>query len=188
MIFFSFFTGSFTMMSILREEETGTLARLFTTPTNRTRILAGKFLAVFITVFLQGVVLLIAGRLAFGVNWGEPAGIVLALTGQVIASVGLGALLISLIRNSRQGGAVIGGGLTALGMLGGLFTANIPGAMPEALDRLANYNPQGWVLKTWKLVLEGRPVEELIGPFVLLVVMGVVMFAIGAVMFRRRFA
>jgi ABC-2 type transport system permease protein len=188
MIFFAFFTGAFSMMSILREDEEGTLARLFTTPTDRTGILAGKFLAVFITVILQGVVLLAAGRLAFGVDWGEPGGILLALVGQVIAAVGLGVLLVSFIRNSRQGGAVIGGGLTALGMLGGLFTANIPGAMPEALERLGNYNPQGWVLKTWRMVLDGQPLEALILPLIVLVAMGVIMFAIGAVMFRRRFA
>jgi hypothetical protein len=34
MIFFAFFTGAYAMMSILREDEEGTLARLFTTPTD----------------------------------------------------------------------------------------------------------------------------------------------------------
>lgn len=42
MIFFAFFTGGNSMMSILREDEEGTLARLFTTPTDRTNILMGK--------------------------------------------------------------------------------------------------------------------------------------------------
>ena len=56
LIFFSFFTGAYAMMSILQESEEGTLARLFTTPTNRTTILAGKFLAVLFTVIVQGAV------------------------------------------------------------------------------------------------------------------------------------
>lgn len=86
MIFFAFFTGGYSMMSILREDEEGTLARIFTTPTDRTSILTGKFVAVFITVILQGLVLMVAGRYAFGVNWGEPLGIAIALTGQVIAA------------------------------------------------------------------------------------------------------
>jgi len=55
MIFFAFYTGAYAMMSILREDEEGTLARLFTTPTDRTSILSGKFVAVFLTVVLQGV-------------------------------------------------------------------------------------------------------------------------------------
>ena len=188
MIFFAFFTGAYSMMSILREDEEGTLARLFTTPTDRTSILTGKFVAVFITVILQGIVLMIAGHYAFGINWGKPVSAALALTGQVVASTGLGVLLIAFVKNSRQGGPVLGGGLTALGMLGGLFTANIPNAMPPAMDVIANFTPQGWVLKSWKMVMGGQPTGDLLVPFVIMLAMGVVMFAIGSVMFRRRFA
>ena len=188
MIFFAFFTGAYSMMSILEESEEGTLARLFTTPTDRTFILAGKFTAVFILVIMQGLVLMIAGRLIFGINWGEPASVALALTGQVIAATGLGVLLISLVKTSRQGGPVLGGGLTAMGMLGGLFTANMPNALPAAMNTIANFTPQGWVLKAWRLVMDGSPAGELLIPFAVMVTMGVVMFTIGASMFRRRFA
>lgn len=188
MIFFAFFTGAYSMMSILREAEEGTLARLFTTPTNRTSILAGKFLAVFLTVILQGVVLMLAGYVAFGIHWGEPVSMVLALTAQVMAASGLGVLLIAFVKSSQQGGPVMGGGLTALGMLGGLFTANIPNAMPQAFTVLANFVPQGWVLNAWKLTLAGSAPADLLLPFTVTVVMGVIMFALGAAMFRRRFA
>jgi linearmycin/streptolysin S transport system permease protein len=188
MIFFAFFTGAYSMMSILREGEEGTLARLFTTPTDRTNILAGKFLAVFITVILQGLVLMVAGHFAFGIEWGEPASVVLALTGQVVAAAGLGVLLISFVKSTRQGGPVLGGGLTVLGMLGGLFSANIPGGMPRAFNAIANFTPQGWVLKGWHMVLDGQPASDLLVPFAVVVTMGVVMFAVGAVMFKRRYA
>jgi len=188
MIFFAFFTGAYSMMSILDEAEEGTLARLFTTPTDRTSILTGKFVAVLITVILQGVVLMVAGRLAFGINWGDPAGVALALAGQVIAATGLGVLLISFVKSTRQGGPVLGGGLTTLGMLGGLFTANIPGGMPAAFNAIANFIPQGWVLKTWRMALDGQPATDLLVPFLVLTAMGVVMFTIGAMLFRRRFA
>jgi ABC-2 type transport system permease protein len=188
MIFFAFFTGAYAMMSILREDEEGTLARLFTTPTERANILAGKFLAVVLTVLLQGLVLMTAGHYAFGIAWGQPASVALALGGQVIAASGLGVLLISFVKTSKQGGPVLGGGLTALGMLGGLFTANIPGGMPAAFAALANFTPQGWVLKGWKLSLAGSAPADLLLPFALALAMGVAMFAIGAVMFKRRFA
>lgn len=188
MIFFAFFTGAYSMMSILQEAEEGTLARLFTTPTDRTSILTGKFVAVFITVVLQGLVLMVAGHYAFGINWGEPGSIALALAGQVIAATGLGVLLISFVKSTRQGGPVLGGGLTALGMLGGLFTANMPNAMPAAMDMIANFTPQGWVLKTWRMVMDGQSTGDLLLPFAVMTGMGLVMFAAGAMMFRRRFA
>ena len=186
LIFFSFFTGAYAMMSILEESEEGTLARLFTTPTNRTIILTGKFLSVLLTVFLQGIVLLIAGRLIFGIRWGEPGSISLSLLGQMVASVGLAVLLVSFIKTSKQAGPIFGGALTALGMLSGLFTTNIN--MPDSFNAIANFTPQGWVLKAWKLSLSGQPTSELVMPFIVLLAMGVVMFAIGAFMFRRRFA
>jgi ABC-2 type transport system permease protein len=188
MIFFAFFTGGNAMMTILREDEEGTLARLFTTPTDRTKILTGKFLAVFITVLLQGIVLMVAGRLAFGIDWGKPAGIALALTAQVIAAAGLGVLLISFVKSTKQGGPVLGGGLTILGMLGGLFTMNIPGGMPEAFNAIGNFTPQGWVLKGWRMVLDGNAAVDLLIPFLVTVAMGILMFAIGAMMFKRRYA
>ncbi len=188
MIFFAFFTAAYAMASILREDEEGTLARLFTTPTERANILAGKFLAVFLTVILQGLVLMLAGRFAFGIQWGQPAAVALALTGQVVAAAGLGVLLISFVKTSKQEGPVLGGGLTALGMLGGLFTANMPDAMPAAFNLIANFVPQGWVLKTWRMTLAGQPASDLLLPFAVLLVMGVIMFALGARMFQKRYA
>jgi ABC-2 type transport system permease protein len=188
MIFFAFFTGAYSMMSILHESEEGTLPRLFTAPVNRTTILTGKFVAVFFTVILQGLVLMTAGHFLFGIVWGVPSGVALALIGQVIAATGLGVLIISFVKSTRQGGPVLGGGLTTLGMLGGLFTTNIPGGMPAAMNMIANFTPQGWVLKAWKLVLDGGSAGDVLVPFAVMVAMGVVMFIIGARMFGKRFA
>lgn len=186
LIFFSFFTGAYSMMSILQESEEGTLARLFTTPTNRTTILLGKFVAVFFTVLLQGITLLIAGRLLFGIQWGEPFSMMLALVGQMFASVGLAVLLVAFIKTSKQAGPIFGGALTTLGMVSGLFTTNV--AMPEVFTAIGNFTPQGWVLKAWKLSLAGQPATELILPVFVLMGMGAVMFIIGAALFKRRFA
>ena len=188
MIFFAFFTGAYSMMSILREDEEGTLARLFTTPVNRTAILASKVLAVFLTVVIQGLVLLVAGHYAFSIDWGQPASVALALSGQVVAAAGLGVLLISFVKSTRQGGPVLGGGLTVLGMLGGLFTANIPGAMPASLNALANFIPQGLVLKSWRIALAGQPAGDILVPFAVATSIGLAMFILGAALFRRRYA
>jgi hypothetical protein len=129
-----------------------------------------------------------AGHYAFGIAWGDPAGVGIALAGQVIAATGLGVLLIAFVKSTRQGGPVLGGGLTFLGMIGGLFTANIPGGMPAAMDVIANFTPQGWVLKTWRMVMDGQPVGDLLIPFLVMAAMGIAMFAVGAWMFRKRFA
>jgi ABC-2 type transport system permease protein len=187
MIFFAFYTGAYSMLSILREEEDGTLARLFTTPTHRTAILAGKFLAVFLTVILQGLFLMLFARLAFSVDWGQPLTVALVTVGQVLAAAGLGVLLIALMKSTRQAGPVLGGALTALGMLGGLFTASVPN-MPAAFQVLAQFTPHGWVMQGWKLAMAGEPASAALVPFAVTALMGLAMFAAGARLFQRRFA
>jgi len=187
LIFFAFYTGAYAMMSILREQEEGTLVRLFTTPTDRTTVLAGKFLNVFITVLLQGLVLIIASHFAFGVNWGQPVSIALILFGQVIAASGLGVLLIAFVKSTRQGGPVLGGALTGLGMLSGLFTVSLP-KPPAIFELIGNFTPQGWVLKGWRAALAGGPLADTFIPFAIMTIMGIVMFALGARLFRKRFA
>lgn len=186
MVFFAFFTGAYSMMSILEENEEGTLARMFTLPLNRTTILTGKFLAVFLMLIVQGIVLLIAAHFIFKIQWGDPKLVILALFGQVITAAGLGVLLISFVKTSRQAGPVMGGALTALGMLGGLFTANM--TMPDAFNRLAAFTPQGWVVRGWKIVLNGQPATDLLLPILVMLVIGLIMFTIGAFRFHRRFA
>ena len=185
LIFFSFFTSAYSMQSLLEESEEGTLARLFTTPTSRTTILAGKFLSVLLTVLFQGAALLLIGKLFFKINWGEPGAVILALLGQVFASVGLGVLLVSMLKSTKQAGPVFGGALTALGMISGLFTTNIE--MPAAFNAIGNFTPQGWVLKAWKLAIAGQPSSELLLPLLILLAGGLLMFSVGAVLFRRRF-
>ena len=186
MIFFAFFTGSYAMMSILNENEEGTLARMFSLPMTRTSVLTGKLLAVILLVIIQGIVLLIAAHFIFGIEWGEPGMVALALFGQVLAASGLGVFLISFVKSSRQAGPVMGGGLTALGMLGGLFTANIP--MPEAFNKLAAFTPQGWVIRGWKVVLNAQPIADLFVPLIVCVLIGLILFIIGALRFKKRFA
>jgi ABC-2 type transport system permease protein len=137
-------------------------------------------------VIVQGIVLIIAAHFIFKIQWGDPWMVVLALLGQVVAAAGLGVLLISFVKTSRQAGPVLGGALTAMGMLGGLFTANI--AMPDAFNRLAAFTPQGWVVRGWKIVLNGLPINEMLLPLAVMLVVGLILFAFGAFRFHRRFA
>jgi ABC-2 type transport system permease protein len=185
-IFFSFFTGAYAMMSILREDEDGTLARLFTTPTHRTVILAGKFLAVVLTVTLQSLVLLLIGWILFHIAWGSPTDVALVVVGQVISASGLGVLLISLVKSTRQAGPVLGGVLTALGMAGGLFTSGVK--MPAGFDAVSRFTPHGWVIQAWKLSMAGSPLTDLLLPVIILVLVGAVTFFAGSQIFARRFA
>ena len=94
-----------------------------------TLILGGKFLSVLLIVLLQSTVLVVAGRLLFGIRWGG-IGPVIALTmvGAIVAT-GLALLLLSFSRTPAQAGAFTSGVLVLLGLLGGNFigTADLGG-------------------------------------------------------------
>jgi len=187
MIFFVFFMGASSAESIIHEDEQGTLARLFTTPTARGAILGGKFLYVFLILCLQTTVLLTAAMFLFDIRWGDPLLLIGASFGMVLAASGFGVFIMSLIQNSRQTGPVLGGGLTMAGMLGGLFTTGVPN-MPKVFDVVNLCVPHGWALRAFQLVFEGGALDQILIAIAVLAVMGFILLGIGIMIFRRRFA
>jgi ABC-2 type transport system permease protein len=186
MVFFSFFTAAYGMLAILYEEENGTLARLYTTPTAHITVLVGKFIAVLATVLLQAIVLIIISSLLFGIEWGALDRLAIAVAAQVLAASGLGVLLISLMKNTRQAGPVIGAGLTITGMAGGLFTA--ANSMPAVFSTINKFTPQGWVMEGWKIFMSQGPLLAFLQAAAIASVIGIVLFLAGAMIFNRRFA
>jgi ABC-type multidrug transport system permease subunit len=81
----------------------------------------------------------------------------------------------------------LGGVLTLTGMLGGLFTNGIPN-LPPAFDTAKLSMPQGWAMTAWERSLTAASPLEVLIPVIVMLVLGVVFFAVGALKFRRRFA
>jgi len=128
----------------------------------------------------------VASTLLFGLRWGQAGSSVLALVGTVVASSGFGVMLASLIKSTRQGGPVLGGGLSVAGMLGGLFTQAVP-SMPAAFNKMALALPQAGdeELERVDCRTAGNGHARAIRSDARL---GAVCFAIGVLVFRRRFA
>lgn len=189
LIFYAFFTGTSTAQSILREEEERTLPRLFTTPTPQAVILTGKFLSVFVTVFVQVTVLLLAGRLAFGIDWGAWPQVALLALGTICAAAGFGICLNSFLKDSKQGGVIFGGVLTVTGMLGmiGIFTMNVPTGRQLA-NTVSLLVPQGWAVRGLLQTMDSAGMAAVLPTVAALLVWSVVFFAVGVVRFNRRYA
>lgn len=187
LIFFVFFTGANTAQSILREQEEGTLARLFTTPTSFVTILGGKFLAVFMTLIVQAVVLIAVSGWLFGIDWGQPGTLVLVLIGLVVAAAGMGIFLVSLTKSTRQAGVMIGGALTITSMVGGLFSTGLS-QVPPLLNQISLTMPQGWALQGIKVTLAGSGPQQALIPVLGMLIFGGILFAFGTRRFSVRFA
>ena len=189
MIFYAFYTGFATAQSILREEEERTLPRLFTTPIPQAAILTGKLLAVFLTVLVQVVVLLIAAYVIFGIRWGEIAAVALMASGTVITASSFGVFFNSMLRSTRQSGALFGGVLTITGMIGmiSIFVQGSPSAATLG-NTVSLLVPQGWAVRAMVQAMDGAGAPTL-GPALLgMLVWSAAFFAIGVWRFNRRYA
>ncbi len=185
MIYFVFYSGAAASLSILHEEEGGTLARLFVTPVSKATVLGGKVLSALLLLAIQVAVLLASSSLLFGISWGYPLVVVLASAGLVACAAGFGLFLMSWVSSSRQVGTVMGGVLVITAMVGGLFTVAIPN-MPEAFQTAGLSMPQGWALQAFRLSLKGEGVLPLLLPLAVLLTLGIVFFAWGLARFRKR--
>jgi len=188
MVFYAFFTGANVLNSILTEQEKGTLQRMFTTPTSHMTIFSGKFLATLLILSVQIGVLLLFGRLAFQIQWGEPLPVALAASGLVLIAATTGLFLVSLIANPRQAGIIFGGLLTLTGMLGlfTVFTAGSPNT-PQALETVSLLVPQGWAMRTFRQAMDGDTLSQIGFTFGVILVWSAAFFLIGQYRLRKRF-
>jgi ABC-2 type transport system permease protein len=186
MLFFMLFGAATPSRSILDEHREGTLSRLFTTPTPRGTILAGKYIAVFLVVLIQAFILVVAGRFLLGAHWGEigPLAILILVSSLVAASLGL--VTVSFAKTPAQAGAVSSAVFVFLGLVSGNFTgtASIGGAY--AIVR--RISPLGWLMEGWSDLLFGGSWESIALPVVVALGFTLVFLAIATVFFRRRYA
>jgi ABC-type multidrug transport system permease subunit len=186
MIFYAFYTGTSTAQSILREEEERTMQRLFTTPTSQATILSGKFLSVFMTVSVQVSVLLIVARYLFGINWGKILPVSLSAVGIVICASSFGIFVNSLLKDTKQGGAIFGGVLTVTGMVGMINT--FMGNYDTTGFNVSLLVPQGWAVRGLIQAMNGEPINNTLITMSVLLIWSAVFFIAGVWRFKKRYA
>jgi ABC-2 type transport system permease protein len=186
LIFFMFFTAGHGAQSIPLEAQSGTLARLFTTPAGRGQILLGKFLSVFLIVAVQATLSLALSAAWLDISWGPPSALALVVFGVVAGAGGFGVLLVALARSPRESSIIVSSVSAGAGMLGGLFTSAVQ--MPALFELCGLFVPQGWAMRSFKLLLGGAGVPELLAPAAISFGIGGACLAVGALVFRRRFS
>jgi len=186
MVFFMFFGAANVARTILTEDRDGTLPRLFTTPTRHGTIIAGKFVSVFLTVLLQAVVLLIAGRLIFGIHWGRIDAVALLTLAAAGVAGGLALLIISFTRNAAQAGAVGSGIYLVLALLGGNFTGTAQTSGVFAV--VQRLTPNGWLIRGWDATLRGGGAGDIRWQLLVTLGFAAAFFFLAVLRMRRRFA
>jgi ABC-2 type transport system permease protein len=135
---FLLFTVGFGVLGLLAEREQGTLSRLTSMPMRPGLIVAAKGLVAYILGVVATAVLLTAGSLAFGVDFGAPLPIAALILSVVAAGVSLVFIIARVARTAEQ--AQISQSILAmvLGMSAGAF---FPITASGFLGTLIDLNP-----------------------------------------------
>jgi ABC-2 type transport system permease protein len=185
-LFFALFTGQNGILSMYEERKNWTLQRILVSPTPRWTILGGKLVGVLVSVLFQLLVLvfalaivgsLIEGHLIF--IWGTNIAMLgLVLLAVAVAVSGLGMFLAGVLKGIEQAN-IVGSVLNiALGVLGGAFGFQLPRSV-------AQVSLIYWARNAFDLLASGRGDISL--NVLVLFVEGAVLFAIGLLLFNRRF-
>jgi ABC-2 type transport system permease protein len=192
---FAFFLIGFMAESIVREKEAGSFRRLLAAPVHRGTIVAGKMLAFVGVVYLQMLLLFGVSNVLFGMPLGEsPLGLLVLTLALALPATGLGLLLGSIARTSKQAGVIgmlLGFVLLLASGLLGLspsFTGNQAdlGLPTEGLQfYVSQLTPHVHAVDGYvKLVLEGAGVVDVLPNILILLGFGVAFFLIGVWRFK----
>jgi ABC-2 type transport system permease protein len=185
-LFFALFTGQFGILSMYDERKNGTLQRILVSPTPRWAILGGKLVGVLACVLFQLLALALAltivgsvieGHLVF--IWGtDLPRLGLVLLAVAVAVSGLGMLMAGVLKGIEQANIVASVLNIALGVLGGAFGFQLSRS-------IAQVSLIYWARDAFDILAAGRGDVSL--NILVLFAEGAVMFAIGLVLFNRRF-
>lgn len=182
-IFFLMYTVTLGGRNFLDEWERGTLPRILTTPTSMVQVIGGKMLGTFLTGCAQVGILVLASRLLFRLNWGDPLGVALLVFSVVAAATGWGMLLTAVTQTPQQVSTVGSALMLLFGILGGsIVSINYTGIM----NVISHLTPNAWATDGFTRLANGGTVADILpiaGPLLL---MATLLLAVTNFLFRRR--
>lgn len=176
-----------TSVTLAREKETGTLRLLAVSPLRGRTIVLGKVLPYFVLTAINTAVIMLLGTLVFGMPcYGSLWGVALLCALFILAAIGLGILISSLVKTQQTAltASLLGLFLPTMLLSGFIFPlAN----MPVAMQWICKVVPATWFIEGIKgLMLKGQPVADLWLPLAILGTMAVVLVGLALWMFSRR--
>ena len=185
-VLFVFFLVNIMGRSFLDERDMGTLRRLRISPISATSILIGKTLPFMVLSLVQTSILMISGKLLFGMSWGpQPWLLIPIMLCTSAAATSLGLMFSTLAKTESQ--------VSSFGNLILLSSAGISGClvprawMPPLSQKISLMTPHAWALDAYSEVLtKDTPAMNVIGISCgVLLGFSLFFFLVGQYRFRR---
>jgi ABC-2 type transport system permease protein len=171
-------------MVLVLERKSRTLQRMLTTATTRTEVIAGHVLAMFVVIFLQQVLLVAFGQLAFGVGYmREPLAILLVVVTLALWTASLGLFISAISKGEDQVVMFAMLAMFVFSALGGAwFPLDITG---EAFATIGHLMPTAWAMDGFEnIVLRGLGLSSVLLPAGILLAYAVAFFGLAVWRFR----
>jgi len=184
LVMFMFITAMASSVALIQSRRLGVSTRMLSTPTSARTIVAGETLGRFLVTMLQGLFIVIAAAILFGVNWGDPVAASFIVITFALAGTGAGMLLGSTFSNEQQAGGIAVFLALILAALGG---AMVPlEIFPPTMLKVAHLTPHAWALDGLsELIRFEGGLADIVVEIGVLLGFGVVLIGIAAWRFHR---
>lgn len=166
------------------ERKTRALARLLTTSIRRNEILLGHYLAMFMIIFVQFLLLTVFGQIFLQLDYyGAPLATLLLSIATAMAAASLGLLIGTLAKTEEQ---VIIYTLIPMFVLAGLGGAWVPlEVTPMTVQKIGHLSPVAWIMDGFKgILMRGAGLNETLVPIGILLGFAVLFAALAIWRFR----
>ncbi len=184
LVLFMFLTGLTGSAAIIESRRLGVAKRMLSTPTTAGAVVSGEGLGRFGVVMIQGLYILFASLLAFGVDWGDPLGAAAVMVAFGAVCAGAALLMGTLFANDQQAsgiGVMIGLGVAALG--GCMIPIEF---FSDTMTKVAHLTPHAWALDAFAtLVRDGGSIADITTELAVLAGFAVVLITIAGFRLRR---
>jgi ABC-2 type transport system permease protein len=184
LVLFMFLISMTFAAALVQIRRLGVARRMLATPATTAEVVAGEALGRYGVAIIQGVFIMGATALLFGLDWGSwPASLAVVVAFSLVGTAA--ALLVgALAANENQS--------TAVGIAGGLAMAALGGCMvpleifPDGLRTVAHITPHAWAVDGFtEVVLRGGGVGDIVTELAVLFAYGAALVALGVAALRR---
>ena len=184
MVNFIMFSLTTAGIALILERRNGTLQRLMTTRVRRWELIAGKIAGMFALTFVQQILLIAVGQLAFGVDYlRDPPALLLMMVALSLVASSLG-LLLACVLTSEQAliATVVIVSMSISALSGAWFPLDITG---PAFQFVGHLLPTAWILDGLRgIIVRGFGVRDVLPAFGIALAWAAGLFALAVARFR----
>ena len=153
LVLFIFLTSLTGASQLILSRTLGVSRRMLSTSTPMASILLGEALGRFGVALFQGLFIVAATALAFGVAWGDPLGAAALVISFSFVCAGVAMLIGAVSSNAEQA--------SSIGVFAGLGIAALGGSMippeifPPIMERISWFTPHRWALDGFRELIGG---------------------------------